>query len=84
MLGPRDHRRGKIDAGNPVPAGSEFDAEEPGAAAEIERIEHAPARQDQAEDAVPRGALGRGADAVAEILVEMRRPPIPMRGDLLL
>ncbi len=25
-----------------------------------------------------------GADAVAEILVEMRRPPVPMGGDLLL
>jgi len=30
---------------------------------------------------VPGGALGRGADAMAEILVEVRRPSVPMNGD---
>ena len=82
-LGPRDHRWGEIDAGHAMPARGELEAEKPGAAAEIERVERAVRRQHQAENAVPRGALGRGADAVAEILVEMRRPPVPMGGDLL-
>ena len=39
--------------------------------------------QNEIKNAVPRGALRGGADAVSEILVEIRRPPAPMRGDLL-
>src|SRR5262245_31182351 len=42
------------------------------------------AAEDQVEDPVPGRALGRRADAVAEILVEVRCAPIPVRGDLLL
>ncbi len=61
----------------------QLQAQKSGAAAEVERIERTSIRQNQAENAVPGGALGRGADAVAEILVEMRRPPVPMGGHLL-
>src|SRR3954453_22470368 len=38
----------------------------------------------QIHDPVPGGTFGRRRDAVAEIGVEMRRAPVPMRGDLLL
>jgi hypothetical protein len=66
-----------------VPAGGELEAEEPRAAARIEHIEPAATGQNEIENAVPRGALCGSADAVSEILVKMRRPPPPMRGDLL-
>jgi len=67
-----------------VAAGRELEREEPGAAAGIERVERPAAGEDQIEDAVPRGALVARADAVAEVVVEGRRPPIPVGGDLLL
>jgi hypothetical protein len=78
-----EHRRGKIDARHAVSAHRQFEAEEAGAAAGVERVERPPGRRHQIEDAVPRGALGWAADAVAKILVEMRRPPVPMGGNLL-
>jgi hypothetical protein len=65
-------------------AGRELEGEEAGAAAGIERVEHASAREDEIEDAIPGGALRRRADAVAKVVVEARRPPIPVGGDLLL
>ena len=38
-LGARDHRRGEIDAGDAMPAGGQFKAQKPSAAAEVERVE---------------------------------------------
>ena len=84
---PGHHRRGEIDAGHAVPARRQFERQKPGAAADIERVERAAPgtrRDHEIENAVPGGALGGAADAVAEILVEMRRAPVPMRRDLLL
>jgi hypothetical protein len=54
-----------------------------GTAPDVERFERVGGRWGQIWDTVPGGALGRGADAMAEILVEMRRPSVPMSGDLL-
>ena len=75
---------GEVDAGDTMAAARELETEKAGAAAGIERVERVPAAEDKIENAVPGGALGRGADAVAEILVEMRRASSPMGGDLLL
>src|SRR5258708_8961650 len=83
-LGQREHLRSKVDAGDTVAARRQFEAQKPGAAADIERVESGPSGQGEVEDAVPGGALGLGADAMPEIRVEMRRAPTPMRGDLLL
>src|SRR5215469_4859377 len=77
------HSRRKVDPRDPMAASHELEAEEPGAATDIEDIERAPLRHREVEDTVPGGALSRGADAMSEILVEMRRPTIPVRGDLL-
>src|SRR5437667_666894 len=65
-LAPRlgEHRRGKVDAGHAMAAGRELKAQKPGAAASVERVERTPPRRHQANDAVPSGAFGRGADAV--------------------
>src|SRR5437870_9448322 len=85
-LAPRlgDHRGREVDTDDVMPTGRELEAEESGAATGVERLELAAAGQHQIEDAIPRGALGRRADAVAEVLVEVRRPPVPVGGDLLL
>ena len=82
-LGASDHRRREVDAGHAVPARRELQTEKTGAGAHVERVQCALRPQDEPEDAIPRRVLGRRADAVAEILVEMRRPPVPMGGDLL-
>ena len=42
------------------------------------------AGSDEIEDPVPGGALGGRANAVAEVLVELRRSPFPVGRDLLL
>ena len=64
-------------------AGRKLEAQKPGAAARVEHIEPAPPSQNEIENAVPRGTLRGRADAMSEILVEMRRPPAPVGGDLL-
>jgi hypothetical protein len=64
-------------------AGREFEAQKAGTAADVERRESAGGREDQIEDTVPGGPLGWGADAMAEILIEVRRPSVPMSGDQL-
>jgi len=65
-------------------AGRQLETEEPGAAAGVERIERLAPAEGEIEDAVPGSALGGGADAVAKAVVKARRPPAPMRCDLLL
>ena len=72
-LAPRlgEHGRREVDAGDAMTAGRELEGEETGAAAGVERVERAAPPEDEIEDAVPGGALGRGADTVAEILVEV-------------
>jgi hypothetical protein len=77
------HRRRKVDPHDPMAASYQFEAEESSAATDIEDIERAPLRHREVKDTVPGGALSRGTDAVPEIFVEMRRPTIPVRGDLL-
>ena len=62
----------------------QIEREEPGAAADVERVESSVDAKDAVEDPVPGRALGRLADAVAEVLVEVRCAPISVRGDLLL
>jgi hypothetical protein len=79
-----EHRRRQIDPGHPMTARRQFEAQKAGAAADIERLQPAMPAVHQSHDPVPGGTLGGGGDAVAEILVEMRRAPIPMGGDLLL
>src|SRR6266851_313696 len=79
-----DHRRREVDADDVMPAARELEGEESGAAAGVERVEPASGGKDQIEDTIPGGALGGRADAVAKVLVEVRRPPIPVGGDLLL
>jgi hypothetical protein len=74
----------KVDPDDVMAAGRELEGEEAGSAPGVERVERAPAGEDEIENSVPGGALGGGADAVAEILVEVRRPPIPVGRDLLL
>src|SRR5262249_38338133 len=76
------HRRREVDAGARMTARCQLEAEKPCAAAPIERVERATLRQHKIEDAVPSGALAWRANAVPEILVEIRRPPAPMGGDL--
>src|SRR5436853_154960 len=66
-----------------APAG-ELEGEKAGAAPGVERVELAAGRKNEIEDAIPRGALGLRADAVAEVFVESGRPPVPVCGDLLL
>src|SRR2546422_6635993 len=65
-------------------ASRELKGEEAGAAAGVERVGSASGGKDEIEDTIPGGALGGRADAVAEVLVEVRCPPIPVGGDLLL
>src|SRR5207302_1144732 len=79
-----DHRRREVDADDVMPAGRELEGEEPRAAAGVERVERASGGKDQIEDTIPGGALGGRADAVAKVLVEVRRAPIPVGGDPLL
>ena len=85
-LAPRlgDHRGREVDAGHAMAARQELEAEEPGAAADVERLQRPPAGEHEVEDTVPGGALGRRADAVAEIVVEARGAPVPVRRNLLL
>ena len=85
-LAPRlgDHRGREVHAGDAMAPGRQLEAEKPGAAAGIERVQVAAPREDEIEDAVPGSALRGRADAVAEVLVEVRCPPIPVGGDLLL
>src|SRR5207302_926390 len=52
-------------------AGHELEGQEAGAAAGVERVERRSAGEDEVEDTVPGGTLGGGADAVAEVLVEV-------------
>ena len=84
-LAPRlgEHRRGEVDPGDPMTAGRELEAQKAGAAAGVERVERTAPREHEIEDAIPGGALGGRADAVAKAVVEPRRPPAPMGGDLL-
>ena len=63
-------------------ASRELEGEKAGAAAGVERVERASAGQNKLEDAVPGRALRWSADAVAEVLIEVRRPSIPMGRDL--
>ena len=63
-------------------AGRQLEGEKPRAAAGVERVDAGAGGKDKIEDAIPGRALGRRADAVAEVLVEVRRPPIPVGGDL--
>src|SRR5215831_17726122 len=79
-----EHRRGEVDRRDAMAATGKFKREESGAATRIERVEDAAGREDEIEDAVPGGALGRRADAMAEVFVEVRRSPLPVSGDLLL
>ena len=83
LLGSCNHRRCEIDTGDAVPAGGKFEAQKPGAATGVERVESSPRRQCETEDPIPCRMFGGGADAVPEILVEMRRTPVPMSRDLL-
>src|SRR5439155_24410129 len=85
-LAPRlgDHGRREVDAGDAMAPAGELEGEKAGAAPGVERVEPAAGRKNEIEDAIPRGALGRRADAVAEVFVESGRPPVPVRGDLLL
>ena len=50
----------------------------------VDGVEGAPAGQHEAENTAPGGPFRGCADTMPEILVEMRRPPSPMGGDLLL
>src|SRR5580692_6115347 len=77
-----EHRRREIDAGDAMPAPGKFQAQEAGAAADIERVEPIPTWHHEGEDTIPGSALGRRRDAVAEALIEPGRAPVPMRGDL--
>src|SRR5262249_6107357 len=79
-----DHRRREVDAGDAMAPGLELEGQEAGAAPGVERVEGAPSGEDEIEDAVPRRALAGRLDAVAKVLVEVRRPPAPMGGDLAL
>src|SRR5438034_5567398 len=85
-LAPRlgQHGRGEVDAGDPMTARDELEAEEARAAAGIECIEGSPAGEHEIENSVPGGALSFGTDAVAEILVKICGPPAPVLGNLLL
>src|SRR4029077_5864022 len=85
-LSPRlgEHRRRKVDAGDPMTATRKFEAEEPRTAAGVECVERPAAREDEIKYAVPRGTLGRSPDAVAKAIVETGCPPAPMSRDLLL
>ena len=83
LLSSRNHRRGEIDTGDAMPADGKFEAQKPGAATGVERVECSPRRQCETEDPIPCRMFGGGADAVPEILVEMRRTPVPMSRDLL-
>src|SRR6202047_5209125 len=65
-------------------ASRQLKAEETGAATGVKRIERRAPLEDESQDAVPRGTLGGGADAVAKGVVESWRPAAPMGSDLLL
>ena len=79
-----DHRGREVDPGDAMPARGQLEGEKAGAAAGVQRVQRGAAAQHEVEDAVPGGALVGRADAVAEVLVEGRRPPVPVRRDLLL
>src|SRR5262249_35839601 len=85
-LAPRfgDHRGREVDAGHLVPSPDELEAQEAGAAADVERVERTTAGEDEVQDAIPGGAFGGRADAVTEVLVESRSAAVPVRRDLLL
>src|SRR5689334_1049924 len=85
-LAPRqiEHRRGQIDPRDSVPPRRQFQAQKAAAAADNEPVERRAAAVYHRHDPVPGGTLPRSGAAVPKILVEMRRPPVPMRGDPLL
>src|SRR5262249_34986262 len=85
-LAPRfgDHRGREVDGGHLVPSPDELEAQEAGAAADVERVERTTAGEDEVQDAIPGGAFGGRADAVTEVLVESRSAAVPVRRDLLL
>src|SRR5215813_14119939 len=85
-LAPRlgQHRGREVDTRDLMTARGKLETEKAGTAARIERLEHASPSEDKIKGAVPSGALGRRADAVAEALIEVRCPPIPMGRDPLL
>ena len=66
------------------PRAASSKVEKAGAAAGVERVERGPAAARRGRGCGPRRRARRRADAVAEILVEGRRPPVPVGGDLLL
>src|SRR5262249_12651916 len=79
-----EHRRREVDRGHAVAARGKLEREKPGPASDVERVERAPGGDDEIEDPIPRPSFRSGADAVAEVLVELRRPSFPVGRDLLL
>ena len=53
-----EHRRREVNTSDPMTAARQFEAQEPRAAAGVERIERTSPLEGQIEDAVPGGALG--------------------------
>jgi hypothetical protein len=51
-----------VDPDDVMAAGRELEGEEAGSAPGVERVERAPAGEDEIENSVPGGALGGGAD----------------------
>src|SRR5215467_268924 len=71
-----DHRGREVDTDDLVPASGKLQGQEARAAADVERIEAGAALEDEIQDAVPGRALAGSPDAVAEVVVEARRPAI--------
>src|SRR5262245_48879107 len=77
-----EHCDGEVNAGDTMTTSRELEGQEPCTTANVEHVERPTSREDQLEDTLPCGSLGGSANAVAEILIEVRRAPIPMGRDL--
>src|SRR5215468_4555646 len=77
-----EHCDGEVNADDAMTKSRELEGEKSCTTADVEHLQRAPSRHDKLEDTVPCGPFGGSADTVAEILIEVRRSPIPVRRDL--
>ena len=67
-----------------MPTRRELQSEEASSTARVERMQRPSPSEDEIENAIPGGALGRRANTVAEVLIEVGCPAVPMGRDPLL
>jgi len=78
------HGGREVDPCYAIPTCRELQSEEASSTARVERMQRPSPSEDEIENAIPGGALGRRANTVAEVLIEVGCPAVPMGRDPLL